>query len=125
MFVKLEKAGGFIGQEACAKQKAEGSPKKLVGLELHDKAIARHGYEVMKDDKVVGYITTGYRGISVEGKSLAFALVDRAVGTLEDSQESVPCHYREEEILQKIIQEIILTNYKPEDAPKRKWQIFA
>ena len=82
MFVKLEKAGGFIGQEVCAKQKAEGSPKKLVGLELHDKAIARHGYEVMKDDKVVGYITTGYRGISVEGKSLAFALVDRAVGTL-------------------------------------------
>ena len=82
MFVKLEKAGGFIGQEACAKQKAEGSPKKLVGLELHDKAIARHGYEVLKDDKVVGYITTGYRGISVEGKSLAFALVDRAVGTL-------------------------------------------
>ena len=84
MFVKLEKPGGFIGQEACAKQKAEGSPKKLVGLELHDKAIARHGYEVMKDDKVVGYITTGYRGISVEGKSLAFALVDRAVGNLGD-----------------------------------------
>ena len=84
MFVKLDKPGGFIGQEACAKQKAEGSPKKLVGLELHDKAIARHGYEVLKDDKVVGYITTGYRGISVEGKSLAFALVDRAVGNLGD-----------------------------------------
>ena len=84
MFVKLDKPGGFIGQEACAKQKAEGSPKKLVGLELHDKGIARHGYEVMKDDKVVGYITTGYRGISVEGKSLAFALVDRAVGNLGD-----------------------------------------
>ena len=84
MFVKLDKPGGFIGQEACAKQKAEGSPKKLVGLELHDKAIARHGYEVMKDDKVVGHITTGYRGISVEGKSLAFALVDRAVGNLGD-----------------------------------------
>ena len=84
MFVKLDKPGGFIGQEACAKQKAEGRPKKLVGLELHDKAIARHGYEVLKDDKVVGYITTGYRGISVEGKSLAFALVDRAVGNLGD-----------------------------------------
>ena len=84
MFVKLDKPGGFIGQEACAKQKAEGSPKKLVGLELHDKAIARHGYEVLKDDKVVGYITTGYRGISVEGKSLAFALVDRAMGNLGD-----------------------------------------
>lgn len=80
IFVKLDKED-FIGKEACAKQKEEGSAKKLVGLELKDKAIARHGYEVMQDDKVVGYITTGYRGISVE-KSLAFALVDREAGTL-------------------------------------------
>lgn len=80
IFVKLDKED-FIGKEACAKQKEEGSAKKLVGLELKDKAIARHGYEVMQGDKVVGYITTGYRGISVE-KSLAFALVDREAGTL-------------------------------------------
>ncbi|MBQ0069732.1 MAG: glycine cleavage system aminomethyltransferase GcvT [Bacteroidales bacterium] len=80
IFVKLEKED-FIGKEACAKQKAEGSAKKLVGLELKDKAIARHGYEVLQGDKVVGYVTTGYRGISVE-KSLAFALVDREAGTL-------------------------------------------
>lgn len=80
IFVKLEK-DDFIGKEACAKQKTEGSAKKLVGLELKDKAIARHGYEVMQGDKVVGYVTTGYRGISVE-KSLAFALVDREAGTL-------------------------------------------
>ena len=81
MFVKLDKEGGFIGRDACAQQKAEGSAKKLVGLELHDKAIPRHGYEVLQGDTVVGYVTTGYRGISVE-KSLAFALVDRAAGTL-------------------------------------------
>lgn len=80
IFVKLEK-DDFIGKEACAKQKTEGSAKKLVGLELKDKAIARHGYEVLQGDKVVGYVTTGYRGISVE-KSLAFALVDREAGTL-------------------------------------------
>ncbi|MCQ2287760.1 MAG: glycine cleavage system aminomethyltransferase GcvT [Muribaculaceae bacterium] len=80
IFVKLDKED-FIGKEACAKQKAEGSAKKLVGLELKDKAIARHGYEVLQGDKVVGYVTTGYRGISVE-KSLAFALVDREAGTL-------------------------------------------
>ena len=81
MFVKLDKEGGFIGRDACAQQKAEGSAKKLVGLELHDKAIPRHGYEVLQGDNVVGYVTTGYRGISVD-KSLAFALVDRAAGTL-------------------------------------------
>lgn len=80
-FVKLDKKGGFIGRDACARQKAEGSSKKLVGLELQGRAPARHGYEVLDGDKVVGYITTGYRGISVD-KSLAFALVDRSVGTL-------------------------------------------
>ena len=81
MFCKLDKEGGFIGRDACAQQKAEGSAKKLVGLELHDKAIPRHGYDVLDGDRVVGYVTTGYRGISVD-KSLAFALVDREVGAL-------------------------------------------
>ncbi|MCF0181369.1 MAG: glycine cleavage system aminomethyltransferase GcvT [Muribaculaceae bacterium] len=80
IFVKLDK-GDFIGRDACAKQKEEGSAKKLVGLELKDKAIARHGYEVLQGEKVVGYVTTGYRGISVD-KSLAFALVDREAGAL-------------------------------------------
>ena len=82
MFVKLDKEGDFIGKDACARQKAEGSPKKLVGLELKDKAIARHGYDVLQGDRVVGYVTTGYRGISVD-KSLAVALVDREAGALD------------------------------------------
>ncbi|MBP5689090.1 MAG: glycine cleavage system aminomethyltransferase GcvT [Muribaculaceae bacterium] len=80
-FVKLDKED-FIGKDACAKQKAEGAPKKLVGLELHDKAIPRHGYEVCNEnDEPVGYVTTGYRGISVD-KSIAVALVDAAYGKL-------------------------------------------
>lgn len=74
MFVKLDKPE-FIGKEAVAKQKAEGAPRKSVGLEMADRAIPRHGYEVLNDkDEVVGYVTTGYRGISVD-KSIAVALV--------------------------------------------------
>lgn len=80
-FVKLDKED-FIGKDICAQQKAEGAPKKLVGLELHDKAIPRHGYEVCNEnDEPVGYVTTGYRGISVD-KSIAVALVDAAYGKL-------------------------------------------
>ena len=80
-FVKLDKED-FIGKDVCAQQKAEGAPKKLVGLELHDKAIPRHGYEVCNEnDEPVGYVTTGYRGISVD-KSIAVALVDAAYGKL-------------------------------------------
>lgn len=80
-FVKLDK-DDFIGKEVCAQQKAEGAPKKLVGLELHDKAIPRHGYEVCNEnEEPVGYVTTGYRGISVD-KSIAVALVDAAYSKL-------------------------------------------
>lgn len=75
MFVKLDKPE-FIGREVIAKQKAEGAPRKLIGLEMADRAIPRHGYEVLNDkDEVVGYVTTGYRGISVD-KSIAAALVE-------------------------------------------------
>ena len=74
MFVKLDKPE-FIGREVIARQKAEGAPRKLVGLELLDRALPRHGYEVLNaDDEVIGYVTTGYRGISVD-KSIAAALI--------------------------------------------------
>lgn len=75
MFVKLDKPE-FIGREVVARQKAEGAPRKLVGLEILDRAIARHGCEVLNDkDEVIGYVTTGYRGISVD-KSIAAALIE-------------------------------------------------
>ncbi|MCD8386892.1 MAG: glycine cleavage system aminomethyltransferase GcvT [Bacteroidales bacterium] len=75
MFVKLDKPD-FVGREACAKQKAEGTARKLVGLELQGQGIPRHGYEVLnQDDQVVGEITTGYHSITLD-KNLAFALVE-------------------------------------------------
>ncbi|MCC8114515.1 MAG: glycine cleavage system aminomethyltransferase GcvT [Bacteroidales bacterium] len=75
MFVKLDKPD-FVGREACAKQKAEGTARKLVGLEVQGQGIPRHGYEVLnQDDQVVGEITTGYHSITLD-KNLAFALVE-------------------------------------------------
>ena len=41
--VKMKK-GDFIGREALERQKAEGIPRKLVGFEMTDRGIARHGY---------------------------------------------------------------------------------
>lgn len=77
IFVKTDKEGGFIGRDAVARQKEQGVSRKLVGLELHDRAIPRHGYEVLDPGtkEVIGVVTTGYRGISVD-KSIAMALVD-------------------------------------------------
>ena len=80
MFVKLDKQE-FVGKEALAKQKAEGPAKKLVGIELEDKAIPRHGYTVLKNGTPIGEVTTGYHGISVD-KSVCMALVDAEYAVL-------------------------------------------
>ena len=82
MFVKLDKAE-FIGKEALAKQKAEGPAKKLVGIELFDKAIPRHGYPVLNmEGETIGEVTTGYHTLSSD-KSVCMALVDAAYSKLD------------------------------------------
>ena len=73
MFAKLDK--DFIGRDALVAQKSEGLKRKIVGIELKDKAIPRHGYEVEADGKVVGVVTTGYNSIST-GKSVCMAMLD-------------------------------------------------
>jgi aminomethyltransferase len=82
MFVKLDKPE-FIGKEALAKQKAEGPAKKLVGIELFDKAIPRHGYLVLNmEDEPIGEVTTGYHTLSSD-KSVCMALIDSQYAKLD------------------------------------------
>ena len=82
MFVKLDKEE-FIGKEALAKQKAEGPSKKLVGIELADKAIPRHGYTVLNmAGEPIGEVTTGYHALSVD-KSICMALIDAQYAPLD------------------------------------------
>ena len=76
MFCKFEKEE-FIGKEALQEQKANGVEKRVIGIELQDKAIPRHGYAVLKDGVQVGEVTTGYHCISVD-KSVCMALVETA-----------------------------------------------
>lgn len=82
MFCKLDKEE-FIGKDVVAKQKAEGTERKLVGIELEDKAIPRATYPVETEDGTqVGVVTTGYRSISLE-KSICFAMVQTAYSKLD------------------------------------------
>lgn len=82
IFVKLDK-DEFIGKDALARQKEEGPAKKLVGIELSDKAIPRHGYVVLKDGQPIGEVTTGYHTISTD-KSVCMALVDTQFAKLDN-----------------------------------------
>ncbi len=79
MFVKLDK--DFIGRDALLKQKTESVAKKLVGIELADKAIPRHGYTVLKDGQAIGEVTTGYHTLSTD-KSVCMALIDSQYAAL-------------------------------------------
>ncbi len=56
--VKLQKAN-FIGKQPLEELKAKGIQKASVGLKCNTPAIPRQGYEVHKDGKVVGKITSG------------------------------------------------------------------
>ena len=53
------KKDAFIGKDALTAQKARGVDRKLVGFEMVDRGIARHGYPVVSGDKRVGVVTSG------------------------------------------------------------------
>ena len=51
---------GFIGHDALARQRQQGLSRKLVGFELTDRGIARHGYPVLAGaTRHVGVVTSG------------------------------------------------------------------
>jgi aminomethyltransferase len=73
----------FIGAEPLRKIAADGPKRKLVGLELEGRRIARQGMAVKADDATVGEVTSGTFGPTLQ-KSIAMAYVDAdraAVGT--------------------------------------------
>ena len=84
MFVKLDKE--FIGRDALLKQNTDGVSKKLVGIELADKAIPRHGYTVLKDGLPIGEVTTGYHTLSTD-KSVCMALIESQYAALDTEVE--------------------------------------
>jgi glycine cleavage system T protein (aminomethyltransferase) len=56
--VKLNK-GDFIGRDALLKERADGVTRRLVGLEMIDRGVARAHYHILGDGKVVGEMTSG------------------------------------------------------------------
>ena len=51
--------GDFVGRETLAKQKEEGVKRRLVGIEITERGIARDGQEVVVDGAKVGRVTSG------------------------------------------------------------------
>jgi aminomethyltransferase len=49
----------FLGLEKLREQKAHGVPRRIVGIEMRDRAIARHGHPVFHGGQQVGHVTSG------------------------------------------------------------------
>ena len=83
-YCKLEK-GPFTGSDALAKIKAEGGPqRKLVGLEIVERGIARDGYLVFDSEgKQIGHVTSGSPSPFLK-KNIALAYVPPEHATIDN-----------------------------------------
>jgi len=98
-FVKLTKED-FIGKAKLLEQKEKGLKRKIAGLEMVEKGVPRHGYEVRLQGKRIGTITSGSFAPYLE-KYLALALLD--MGYTEIGQE-VYVDIRGKERLAKVVE---------------------
>src|SRR5205814_9973573 len=79
-FVKLDRPE-FCGRAALIRQRDEGVRRRLVGLEMLDRAIPRPHYAVLAHGREVGHVTSGTFSPTL-GKGIALAYVPTELGTI-------------------------------------------
>ena len=72
--VHLDTKGEFIGRSVLEQQKAAGVEKRLVGIAMQSRHIARHGYPIISEGQKVGEVTSGTLAPTL-GKAIALAYV--------------------------------------------------
>ncbi len=77
--VKFDKPGDFVGREALAARASSGPRKRLVGLTIESRRIARHGYPVLAAGSPRGTVTSGAPSPTL-GAPIAMAYLDPGVG---------------------------------------------
>src|SRR5690242_16313652 len=73
----------FIGKNVLLQQKAEGVKRKLVGLEMTERGIPRHGYEIQnREGEIIGQVTSGTQAPSLQ-KAIAMGYVKVAYSKID------------------------------------------
>jgi aminomethyltransferase len=73
----------FTAKEIIEKQKTEGVKRKLVGFEMIEKGIPRHGYEIVNENgDVIGVVTSGTQAPSL-GKAIGLGYVSKESSTAD------------------------------------------
>lgn len=73
----------FTAKDILQKQKEAGVERKLVGFEMVDKGIPRHGYDICdKDGNKIGYVTSGTQAPSL-GKAIGLGYVQTSYAPID------------------------------------------
>ncbi|MBW4635659.1 MAG: glycine cleavage system aminomethyltransferase GcvT [Iphinoe sp. HA4291-MV1] len=84
--VHLDTKRDFIGRSVLERQKAAGVQRRLVGLQMQGRNIARHGYQVLSTGVVVGEVTSGTLSPTL-GYPIALAYVSTELATVNQQLE--------------------------------------
>jgi len=84
--VHLDTKGDFIGRSVLEQQKKSGVTRRLVGLQMQGRNIARHDYPVLHDGQEVGIVTSGTLAPTV-GCPIALAYVPIALAQIGQALE--------------------------------------
>ncbi len=79
--VKLDKevgGGDFVGRSALVRQRAQGVPRRMIGLVLEERGVPRSGYPVRQGGRGCGMVTSGTWSPTLE-RGIALARVESRV----------------------------------------------
>ena len=89
----------FTGRDALLKQKLEKSGRVAIGFEMVENGVAREGYTVMANGKVIGHVSSGMYAPTLK-KYLGMALVERGTASVGSEIEIV---IREKAVKAKVV----------------------
>ena len=84
--VHLDAKGDFNGRAILEQQKSAGVQRRLVGLQMQGRNIARHGYQVLSTGVVVGEVTSGTLSPTL-GYPIALAYVPTQLASVDQQLE--------------------------------------
>jgi aminomethyltransferase len=84
--VHLSEKGDFIGRNVLEEQKKNGVRRRLVGLQMEGRNIARHDYPVIFEGKEVGEVTSGTLSPTLN-VPIALAYVPASLGSIGQALE--------------------------------------
>lgn len=83
----------FVGRDALLKQALEGTAEVLVGFEMSDRSVPRHGYVVQYKGRIIGTVTTGMYAPTI-GRYLGMAYVPSELAAQVGTEIEVIIHDR-------------------------------